>query len=100
MRDEDASDRSGESGRYRHEFGPEKPYTVAIVEAVSEATDAPPSSLPELLYEAVDADALEALLRHGESNGEIQPQVSFQFCDCLVTLSPDRTVLVGDPPEV
>lgn len=81
---------------YRHEFDSEQPYCVAIAEAVGDATGTDPTELPEVLYEVVDGDALERLFDGMNSGLDRDLRVSFSFCDRLVTLLPDRTVLVTE----
>ncbi len=61
----------------------------AVVRAVSAVTDAEPTSL-EPLYETVDPEALDQLLRSGDAGMEL----TVRYLDYHVTLSGDGTVAV------
>lgn len=85
---------AGDAG-YTHEFDAEQPYCVAIAEAVADATGTDPAELPEVLYEVVDGDALERLFEDSKEGGR-DVRVTFSFCNRLVTLLPNRTVVVQE----
>ena len=62
----------------------------AVVEAVADASNTPPSDLPEQLNDVVDPDALDQLFAGKETEGHIQ----FEFCRYLVTVGSDGSVTV------
>lgn len=95
MGERERSNERDEERRYRSQIDPEQPYSVAIVEAVADATDTDPAALPEVLYEVVDGDALEQLF-DDEAGAKHDLRVSFTFCDRLVTIFPNRTVVVTE----
>lgn len=95
MGERERSNERDEGRRYRSQIDPGQPYSVAIVEAVADATDTDPAALPEVLYEVVDGDALERIFDDG-AGAECDLRVSFVFCDRLVTIFPDRTVVVTE----
>lgn len=89
-------DQRGGPVRYRHDIDPGQPYCVAIAEAVADATGTEPGALPEVLYEVIDADAVEQLFDHADDGNERDLRLSFRFCDRLVTVFPDQTVVVTE----
>lgn len=62
---------------------------VRVVEAVAEATDTDPLSMAPL-SDVVDADALDSLVA-----SPMEGHVSFEFCECSVTVFGDGAVVVG-----
>jgi hypothetical protein len=69
---------------------------VRIVNAVADATGRDPNALPPL-YEAVDPDALAALVgrRPTPARGGDEIEVSFQFAGCPVAVSSTGGVTVA-----
>jgi hypothetical protein len=67
----------------------ETPPSEAVVRAVSAVTDSEPTSL-EPLYETVDPEALDRLLRSGTAGMEL----TVRYLDFHVTLGGDGTVAV------
>lgn len=61
---------------------------MAVVETVSAITGRDPTAIPPL-HEAVDSDALNALLRGGEN-----VRVTFSYASTLVEITSDGTVQV------
>lgn len=65
----------------------ERPVSVAVVEAVADAEGVDPVGLETPLYEAVDPDALEALVG-ASGHGGFEGYVSFVYCGYDVTVDP------------
>lgn len=68
--------------------------STAVVEAVAAATDARPASMTRL-YDAIDPDALDALLDPDHETAR-SPAVSFEYCGCRVTATAE-TIAVQVP---
>lgn len=64
---------------------------VAIVLAVSDVLGTSPDDLDEVLYDAINPDALCELM---QSNDTVS--VEFEFNDCLVTVDTDGHVAVAE----
>ncbi|WP_435177137.1 HalOD1 output domain-containing protein [Halorussus sp. AFM4] len=73
--------------------------TQDVVTAVADATDRDPQALPPL-YDAVDPDALEALVNRPPhvGRGSTGVEVAFEFADCVVTVSSTGDVDVSATP--
>ena len=69
-------------------FGEDATASEAVVAAVADRTDADPIDLPPL-YEAVDADALDALFADGRPG-----RVSFEYAGYEVTVCGNDEVTV------
>ncbi|WP_161972983.1 HalOD1 output domain-containing protein [Halostella pelagica] len=69
-----------------------------VIWAVAEAKDVDPLELGELLYDAIDPDALEQLFS-GETDGSFERRVVFTLAGCDVTVSGDQRVVVRAPAE-
>lgn len=73
----------------------------AVIEAVAEAEDVPPSELHppqyEPLHAVIDPEALDALFAR-RSTGEPRPRgkISFPFCGYDVTIERDGTVTLEE----
>lgn len=73
--------------------------SVAVVEAVAAATERDPRDLP-VLHDAVDADALDALLDGGESNSRSAVRVEFDYAGVSVDVDSDDGVTIEvDAPD-
>lgn len=77
--------------------------TLEIVNAVADETGRDPNALPSL-YDAVDPDALSALLTRGPTvaRGSDDVTVTFEYADCTVTVSSTEGIAVsteGARPE-
>lgn len=72
-----------EDGTQTFRASTSEPIVVSIVRAVAACTNEPATELTPL-YDVVDVDALEALLRRGD------PRVEFTYEGCAVTVSPER----------
>jgi hypothetical protein len=70
---------------------PDTSVTVAVVEAVSSFENCEPHALPPL-YDAVDADALNALFETGVDGRSCS--VSFTFSDSRVTVQNSERIVV------
>lgn len=97
-RDVDPTDPSpspppGPTGAAQYEWDHSEQPTVAVVEAVAAATGRDPKAMPPL-YHAVDADALDAILRAGADGTRGSVHVSFQYAGTDVTVAADGTVSV------
>lgn len=88
------------TGYFRRDIMPDESCAVAVVDAVAAATGTDSAALPERLFDTVDTDALESLVTDTEGSPSLDLRVSFRFCDCLVTVSADRTVYVRDAAEL
>ncbi|MFD1514057.1 HalOD1 output domain-containing protein [Halomarina rubra] len=71
----------------------------AVVQAVADATERAPESLPETLYSATSPHALEQLFRQPSERGDQTAAVVFRFCERLVTLSDEGYVVVQETAE-
>lgn len=66
-----------------------------VVYAVAEHTGTDPQELTPL-HDVVDPDALNQLFESNGSDGErTQGRVTFDYCECTVTVSADGSVLVS-----
>lgn len=92
MTNSDSSGDDVEDG-YRRTVEADELISVAIVEAVAAAAGADPSNLPEVLYDVVDADALERLFLAADDGGAVA-SVTFPYCGHRVCVRADRTVVV------
>ncbi|MFC5971390.1 HalOD1 output domain-containing protein [Halomarina salina] len=91
--DEAAPGQTGSAEHYTYDIGPEDPMSAAIVYAAADALDCDPLAMPELLYDAVNVDALDAMYpRDGHKHSD-NPSVSFRYCDLSVTVDGDTVVL-------
>jgi len=82
--------------RTRYDWSSTSPST-AIVEAVSAAVNREPTAVGPL-YEAVDSDALDALVSTSGDGDSVA--VSFVFAGCHVTVRGDGSIIVrADAPE-
>lgn len=70
------------------------PPSVAIVEAIAEATERDPTAMPSL-HRSVDSDSLDALLTHGMRQGE-HVQVSFTYDGVLVSIGSDGDLSIRE----
>ena len=66
--------------------------TGTVVEAVADETDVPPTDVSPQLYETVDPDALDSLVRSGGDNGL---QVRFRYQGCTVTVDGTGRVIAS-----
>jgi hypothetical protein len=71
----------------------ETPPTQAVIEAVAIATNREPTDM-DPLYDAVDPDALDAILVDGERAVPQDLVVSFTYMDCEVVLRANGDVMV------
>ncbi|NHN60485.1 MULTISPECIES: HalOD1 output domain-containing protein [Halorussus] len=73
--------------------------TQDVVAAVADATGRAPETLPPL-YDVVDPDALEALANRPPRVGRRSAglEVTFDFADCVVTVSSGDGVAVSADP--
>lgn len=85
-----------ETSEYRtvHDWAVDGEVSTTVVEAVAAATDTVPSRLPTL-YEAVDPDALDALVASLYERG--RGTVRFDLAGCQVTVDATGTVVVRRP---
>lgn len=68
--------------------GPEVTASEVVVSAVSDETGRSPFEMTPL-GETIDTDALDALFRSASGN-ETDLLVTFQYADCLVTITSDE----------
>lgn len=84
-----------ETGTYRAEYDRDAmDPSLAVVAALTDVLEVSPIDI-EPLYEAVDTDALDALV---ESGTNADAAVSFEVADHAITVRGDGTVTV-DPPR-
>lgn len=86
-------DDEGQTPRYTFSVGTDEECTVAVVQAVATVLECDPLNLPELLYEAVDVDALNALFRRYRKLSTDTLFVSFEYCGHVVDVAPERIVV-------
>lgn len=67
-----------------------RPPSERVIDAVAETTERDPTELPPL-YDTLDPDALDALLRTG-----FDGTVSFTFAGCSVTVGDDGEIRVEE----
>lgn len=80
-----------EADVYRYDLGRDESISDAVVRAVASVTDQDPVAIGPL-YEAVDPDALEAVVESlGRHDGE-EWSVRFTLDRCHVTVRSDETV--------
>lgn len=85
-----------ESETYRAEFDPETTdASIAVIGALAELTATDPTDF-EPLYEAVDTDALNAIIRSPGTTSDTE--VSFAFAGQDVTVDSGGTVAVDTAP--
>ena len=79
------------------EMNEDTPVTGAIVTRVATSTDRDVTELPPL-YETVDPEALERLIRTGSAD-ETALSVTFNYAGQRITIGPDRTIHVTTGEE-
>lgn len=73
--------------------------STAVVRAVANVEDVPPSEIPPL-YDHVDPDALDALVdRSGEFTGGVV-RITFTYLDYRLTVTQHGTVVVTNVQEL
>jgi hypothetical protein len=72
---------------------PNPQYATAVVSAVAAHDGVDETDLPPL-YDAVDPDALDALLGSVRTDGPDEASVSFEYAGHTVVVSDDGTVLL------
>ena len=91
--DDAAPGQTGTAEHYTYDIGPEDPMSAAIVYAAADALDCDPLAMPELLYDVVNVDALNAMYpRDGQSHPD-NPSVSFRYCELSVTVNGKTVIL-------
>lgn len=91
--DRSAGGRDAETLRHRYDWEAVRP-SAAVVEMVAIARDRVPSAL-EPLYEAVDPEALDLLLRRDGDPGNVaEATVSFTYAGYDVTVGSDGELTV------
>lgn len=83
-----ANDVGGDTDVVRRTLEEYEAPSVAVVEAVAEATDVDPVNLPPL-HDAIDTDALDTLfIDHADG------VLAFEYADCEIRLAGTTTVTV------
>ncbi len=72
---------------------PDQSMSEAVVSRIAARKGVAPCELEPRLYDAIDPEALESVFR--ETTG----QITFEYCDFLVTVDSDGTVELLDPPR-
>lgn len=67
--------------------------TVRIIEAVATENGVDSAVLPPLA-DAIDPEALDAVLDSIDATGRTDAHVQFEYCGCTVQITPDHTVMV------
>lgn len=97
---DDTSDDTVETtGRITHEWGDGVGPSTATVEAIAAATNREPSELPPL-YDYVDGDALDTLLRSGSVRRDGPIDVQFRYENVTVTISSDGHITVDHGTDI
>jgi len=91
----DAPDRDDPIARSQYEWSTTRP-SAAVVETVAESTDRDPTAFGPL-NAAVDPDALDALVRQGDSTGPDETVVSFRFDAFRVVVRGRGDVVLREP---
>lgn len=81
--------------RQTYERRPEQPCSVAIVTAVADVLGCTPTEMPELLYKAVDADALDRLLMSEGESRSTAVSCTFHYCGYTVEVTAKERVMVS-----
>ncbi len=85
---------------WRYEIPEEETCSVAVVSAVADVVDCPPFSLPTLLSEVVDPDALDRVVAAADGEdaaaAPATPLVEFTYCGCTVRVADGRHVVVRE----
>ncbi|MFD1514071.1 HalOD1 output domain-containing protein [Halomarina rubra] len=79
-----------------YELAANQPCSVTIVYAVADVLGRDPLELPELLYNAIDVDALDALFSSTGRPPSASPSLSFEFCGLMITVQPEGLTLLPE----
>ncbi|MFP8953206.1 HalOD1 output domain-containing protein [Natrialbaceae archaeon A-arb3/5] len=85
---------SGEQYSVQYDRLSDEPLSVAIADAVATVRDVEITTLEPLHY-AIDTDALERLFEPHADGIRAGGSVSFEYNDCLVTVTADGEIRVG-----
>ncbi|OIB57844.1 HalOD1 output domain-containing protein [Natrialba sp. SSL1] len=69
----------------QYDYDTDHTASLAVIEAVSTATDCDPTELPPL-YDTIDPDALDALFSD-QTATDVRPEISFTYDQYEVTIS-------------
>lgn len=83
---------------YHRNIAPDEPYSSAIVNTVADVRNCDPTELPEILYNAVDTDAVDMMFSRSREASNNEMSLSFGYCDHLVTVFVDRTLQIKPKP--
>jgi len=81
--------------RIRIEDDANTPVSVAVVKGLAAVKRIRPDEIDARLYDFVDGDALDDLLRHASRNDDVEWKVQFAIEDCDVTISSNGLVTVN-----
>lgn len=93
MTSRSAPTQPGEQYSVQYERLDDEPLSVAVADAVATFCDADVTSLDPLHY-AINADALERLFEPRADGLRTGGSVTFEYNDCLVTVTADGTIQV------
>lgn len=74
-----------------------EPVGTALVEAIADVRDVPPSLVVDRVSDEVDPDALERLFRPSAASSDRTGWLTFEFAGAWVTVTADREVRIYDP---
>jgi len=81
---------------FEHEPDAEQTLTVSIARAIAAVTGTEPGSLRPRLYDVLDTEALEQLIRRSREAGS-QVKVSFEIADLFITINGNSRILIQMP---
>jgi len=90
--EQSVDDGGGRIQTFSYDASEPQSVTVRIIQAVASVADVDALSLQPRLYDVIDPDALERLIRGGHPESVVE--VSFEFGPYLVTVTNDSTLRV------
>ncbi len=78
---------------HQYEVAGSEPHGVAVVRAVADQLGCDPLDVPELLYYAIDVDAVDAIFSSETNSLASNPSLSFQYCGFTVSIEPTHVEL-------
>lgn len=67
----------------------------AVIRTIAAIEDIDPLDIEPPLYDAVDHDALDSLLKHGRNQGS-SLSVTFSYCGYSIRIDTDDTLAIGE----
>lgn len=86
-------DDESERETHRYEVAGSEQHGVAVIRAVADQMGCDPLDVPELLYYAVDVDAVDAIFSPETNPVASNPSLSFHYCGFAVSIEPTHVEL-------